>query len=124
MQSITFYPVHDEAICPHTAIRAWLGRKKTTVPTLFVHPTSQQPLAAKTIAKRLHDLLIEAGISEGYGPYSIKHAVITYLYSKRVEEVQINEFGRWSLTSRVPAAYYRISTGEQDWLGYRIAEGQ
>jgi hypothetical protein len=64
----------------------------------------------------------EAGISEAYGPYSIKHAVISYLFHRGVDELKINEFGRWSLSSRVPAAHYRIATGERDWLGYAIAE--
>jgi hypothetical protein len=64
-----------------------------------------------------------AGVDKVYSPDSIKHAVITYLFSLQVDETRINEFGRWSSSSRVAFAHYRIATGEAEWLGYRIAAG-
>jgi hypothetical protein len=64
-----------------------------------------------------------AGVDKVYSPYSIKHAVITYLFSLQVDETRINEFGRWSASSRVAFSHYRIATGETEWLGYAIEKG-
>jgi hypothetical protein len=75
------------------------------------------------IAGRLRRLMTRAGISDEYGPYSIKHAVVTFLFSQGASETQINEFGRWSIESGVPSAYYKVATAQCDWLGYRLAEG-
>jgi hypothetical protein len=122
MQSITILPVKDSRICPHVTLTEWLRRRRTQTALLYLRPSDDKPLTATLIARMLRELMTRAGIAECYGPYSIKHAVITYLYTKEAEEVQINEFGRWSLSSHVSGAYYRIATGEKDWLGYRIAE--
>jgi hypothetical protein len=117
---IMFYPVEDKGVCPHTAIRECLGRYAQRA-ALFVHHETQGPMTATTIAGMLRDLMTKAGISEEYGPYSIKHAVITFLFSKGAEEAQINEFGRWSIASRVPSSYYKVATQRRNWLGYKIA---
>jgi site-specific recombinase XerD len=119
---IMFYPVEDSRVCPHAAIREWLGRR-TPHAALFTHPTTNAPLTANTIATTLRELMTQAGISGEYGPYSIKHAVITYLFVHGAEEAQINEFGRWSIGSRVASTHYKIATPRRHWLGYRLAEG-
>jgi hypothetical protein len=120
-EHIMFYPVEDKRICPHAALGEWLGRHAQRA-ALFTHHMTQEPLTATTIAGMLRELMTKAGISEEYGPYSIKHAVITFLFSEGAEEAQINEFGRWSIASRVPSSYYRIATLRRNWLGYKIAE--
>jgi integrase len=121
LQMISILPVADTTICPYAALLEWLKRRGTQTALLFTHPSTDTPLSAIAIARMLREVMTRAGIAESYGAYSIKHAVITYLYSMKVEEVQINEFGRWSLTSRVPGAYYRVATGDKNWLGYCIA---
>jgi site-specific recombinase XerD len=119
---IMFYAVNDSRICPHAATREWLGRRSPRA-ALFTHPTTMAPLTTTMIATMLRDLMTQAGISDEYGPYSIKHAVITYLFTRGAEEAQINEFGRWSINSRVASSYYKIATPRRHWLGYRLAEG-
>jgi hypothetical protein len=119
--SITFYPVDDKAICPHAALSEWLGQSDAHQ-TLFSHPETHKPMTATAIAAVLRELMTEAGISEEYGPYSIKHAVVTFLFDQGAGETQINEFGRWSIASRVASAYYRVATPRQGWLGYKLAE--
>jgi integrase len=118
---IMFYPVEDERICPHAALRDWLGRNAQGA-ALFTHHATHAPMTATMIAVMLRELMTRAGISEEYGPYSIKHAVITFLFSEGAEEAQINEFGRWSIASRVPSSYYRVATPRRHWLGYKLAE--
>jgi site-specific recombinase XerD len=120
-ESITFYPVHDKTICPHAALSEWLKRKPPSR-TLFTHPRTHKPLTEAAIAGLLRRLMSSAGISEEYGAYSIKHAVITFLFDGGAEEAQINEFGRWSYASRVASGYYRVATPQRDWLGFKIAE--
>jgi site-specific recombinase XerD len=122
MQSIAILPVKDSGICPHAALMEWLRRRRTQTALVYQRPSNDEPLTATLVARMLRELMTRAGIPECYGPYSIKHAVITYLYTKEVKEVQINEFGRWSLSSHVPGAHYWIPTKDKDWLGYRIAE--
>jgi integrase len=119
---IFFYPVADARICPHAALREWLGRL-APLPPLFTLPGTRAQLSTSMIASRLRALMTEAGIPDDYGPYSIKHAVVTFLFAQGASETQINEFGRWSTESRVPSAYYRVATARRDWLGYRLAEG-
>jgi site-specific recombinase XerD len=117
---IMFYPVDDKRVCPHAALREWLG-KHAQKAALFTHHMTHAPMTATMIAGMLRELMTRAGISEEYGPYSIKHAVITFLFSEGAEEAQINEFGRWSIASRVPSSYYRVATPRRHWLGYKIA---
>jgi hypothetical protein len=119
--TVMFYPVDEAAICPHAALSEWLGRSDAHQ-TLFVHPETKRPMTATAVAAVLRELMIEAGISGEYGPYSIKHAVVTYLFDHGAGETQINEFGRWSIASRVASAYYRVATPRRGWLGYKLAE--
>jgi hypothetical protein len=119
--SITFYPVEETAICPHAALSEWIGLSGAHQ-TLFAQPETHKPMSATAIAAVLRELMTEAKISDEYGPYSIKHAVVTYLFDQGAGESQINEFGRWSMASRVASAYYRVATPRRGWLGYKIAE--
>jgi site-specific recombinase XerD len=121
-ESITFYPVRNKSICPHAALSEWLRRRPTSR-QLFTDPRTQKPLTETAIAGLLRRLMSSAGISDEYGAYSIKHAVITFLFDGGAGEAQINEFGRWSYASRVASGYYRVATPQRDWLGFKIAEG-
>jgi hypothetical protein len=72
------------------------------------------------VTAQLQTLLNEAGI-HGYPAYSIKYAVVTFLFDSGVDEARINEFGRWTDTSGVADRHYRIGRSRGTWLGYRIA---
>jgi site-specific recombinase XerD len=118
---IIFYPLKDKSVCPHAAIREWLLRRSCSSPVLFTDPTTQQPLSIAMISNILRNAMRRAGVGDMFAPYSIKHAVITFLFAQGVPEAQINEFGRWSVASRVAFQHYRIATGEQEWPGFKIA---
>jgi site-specific recombinase XerD len=120
-ETISFYPVADGSICPHVALREWIRRRPVSE-RLFTHHRTHCPLSQAAIASHLRQLMTSAEIPEEYGAYSIKHAVITSLFDKGVDEARINEFGRWSYASRVASGYYRVATPRKDWLGFRIAE--
>jgi site-specific recombinase XerD len=120
-QWIVFYPLRDKGVCPHAAIREWLSRRGSSSPVLFTDPTTHDPLSIAAISNILRNAMRQAGVGEMFAPYSIKHAVITYLFAQGVPEAQINEFGRWSVSSRVAYQHYRIATGEHEWPGYKIA---
>jgi integrase len=106
--------------CPYHTIARWFGRRAHPDNLLFVEPGSSKPLTSTQIATLLQTLLRDAGI-HGYTAYSIKHAVVTFLFSRGVDERRVNEFGRWSATSRVADRHYRIGRSRDAWLGYIIA---
>jgi site-specific recombinase XerD len=120
---ISLYPLSDKRICPHAAVWELLHRRPKPATHLFVDILSQRPLNVATISGILRTFMSSAGVDKCYAPYSIKHAVITYLFNLRVDEALINEFGRWSVSSRVAYSHYRVPTGDRDWLGYTIARG-
>jgi site-specific recombinase XerD len=118
---MVLYPLKRKSVCPHATIREWLLRRGGSSPVLFTDPTTQRPLSVAAISTILRSAMRQAGVGEMFAPYSIKHAVITFLFAQGVPESQINEFGRWSVSSRVAYQHYRIATGEQEWPGFKIA---
>jgi site-specific recombinase XerD len=120
-QWITFYPLKDKGVCPHAAIQEWLSRRTGSSLVLFTDPSSLRPLSVTAISSILRSAMRLAGVGDMFAPYSIKHAVITFLFAQGVPEAQINEFGRWSVSSRVAYQHYRIATSEREWPGYKIA---
>jgi site-specific recombinase XerD len=120
-QWMTFYPLRDKGVCPHAAIREWLSRRGCSSLVLFTDPTTQRPLSVAAISSILRTAMRQAGVGDMFAPYSIKHAVITFLFAQGVPEAQINEFGRWSVSSRVAFQHYRIATSEHEWPGFKIA---
>jgi hypothetical protein len=120
-QWMVLYPLRDKSVCPYTTIREWLLRRGCSSPVLFTDPTTQQPLSTATISTILRTMMRQAGVGEMFAPYSIKHAVITFLFAHGVPETQINSFGRWSVSSLVAFERYNIPTGELEWPGFMIA---
>jgi hypothetical protein len=110
------------AQCPHATIACWFERCAHPDGLLFLEPKSGKPLTYPQIASRLQTLLEDAGIL-GYPAYSIKHAVVSFLFGRGVDERRINEFGRWSVASQVADRHYRIGRPRDTWLGYTIASG-
>jgi hypothetical protein len=110
------------AQCPYETIACWFERCAHPGGLLFLEPKTSTPLTYPQVATRLQSLLEDAGI-HGYPAYSIKYAVVTFLFGKGVEERRINEFGRWSAASRVADRHYRIGRSRDTWLGYIIASG-
>jgi site-specific recombinase XerD len=96
---ITLYPLSDKRICPHAAVWELIKRRPKPATHLFVDLGSQRPLTVGAVSGVLRSFMSSAGVDKCYAPYSIKHAVITYLFGLRVDEALINEFGRWSFSS-------------------------
>jgi hypothetical protein len=119
--AITFRPLREADICPCSAVRVWLRRLDIDGNPLFVDPTTRLPLKQHAISAEVRRMFTEAGIPPSYGAYSIKHAVISFLFSRGIEEWKINDFGRWSPNSTVASTFYRVSSKEPEWLGYEIA---
>jgi site-specific recombinase XerD len=59
---------------------------------LFVSETGQAYTRSDSIGKALKQLLADAGIPGIYLPYSIRHALITYLYELGYNEIQVNAY--------------------------------
>jgi hypothetical protein len=118
---ITFHRLRDNSICPCSVVQTWLSRTGFTGQPLFVDPTSREPLKQRAISANVKRMFEAAGIPPVYGAYSVKHAVVSFLFSRGIEEWRINEFGRWSPRSSVASSHYRVQTKEQEWLGYEIA---
>jgi hypothetical protein len=121
--AITFRPLRAADICPCSAVRVWLHRTGLDGNPLLVDPTTHQPLKQRAISMEVRRVFTEAGIPPVYGAYSVKHAVVSFLFSRGIEEWRINDFGRWSPNSTVASTYYRVSTRDPEWLGFEIARG-
>jgi hypothetical protein len=114
-------PTGDIGLCPYESIVCWFGSCTRPDGLLFVDPDSGEPLVSRKIGDRLQRLLTNAGI-HGYPPYSIKYAVVSFLFNRGVEESRVNAFGRWSPTSHIATRHYWIGRGKDTWLGHLIAD--
>jgi hypothetical protein len=119
--AITFRPLRQADICPCSAVRVWLDRTGLDGNPLLVDPITHRPLKQKAISAEVRRVFTEAGIPPVYGAYSVKHAVVSFLFSRGIEEWRINDFGRWSPNSTVASTFYRVSTKDPEWLGFEIA---
>jgi hypothetical protein len=119
---ITLHRLEDPAICPLRVVCVWLSRTGLNGTPLFVDPDSRLPLSNRAISARIRTIFGEAGIPPIYGAYSVKHAVISYLFSRNVEAWRINDWGRWSPGSTAASTFYNVPTTERVWLGYEIAK--
>jgi hypothetical protein len=119
---ITLRSLTNATICPVRAVRAWLERTGESGDPLFVDPTTRKPLKARQIGALVRRAFEGAGIPPIYGTYSIKHAVVSFLFGRGVEEWRINAFGRWAPGSHTAATFYRVDPTDDDWLGFRIAQ--
>jgi hypothetical protein len=119
---ITLHRLEDPAICPLRVVCVWLNRTGLNGAPLFVDPDSRLPLSNKAISTRIRTTFGEAKIPPVYGAYSVKHAVISFLFRRNVEAWRINDWGRWSPGSSAASTFYRVAATEREWLGYEIAK--
>jgi site-specific recombinase XerD len=122
-RTIVINAIPSKEICPLNAITELLRRRQGHIALVFAEEKIHAPLKVAAVSAALRSLMTRAGIDTLYSPYSIKHAVITYLFSVQAGETRINEFGRWSVSSRVAHSHYNIATMEEDWLGFQIDRG-
>jgi hypothetical protein len=68
------------------------ARRLGTQTALFVSDKGQPYMKSDAIGKALKQLLHDVGIPDYYKPYSIRHALITYLYELGYSETQVNAY--------------------------------
>ncbi|KAH7826800.1 uncharacterized protein MONOS_6950 [Monocercomonoides exilis] len=91
--------IDSPLICPASAVRELWERLNTTQANpvhLFVGKDQMNALSARSLRKLAKDFLIEAGVPEHFGPYSLKHASISALTMAGVPVAQIARFARLS----------------------------
>jgi hypothetical protein len=103
-------------------VRTWLDRTGFTGNPLFVDIATHEPLTARAIGQLVRKVFEGARIPPIYGPYSIKHSVVSFLFAQGVEEWKINAFGHWAPGSHTAATFYRVAPADDEWLGFKIAQ--
>jgi hypothetical protein len=64
--------------------------------------------------KLIRQGMSDIGIDQSYGPYSLKHAAISKLFSLELELAQVNKVARYALNSTMALAHYNpTSTNEK-----------
>jgi site-specific recombinase XerD len=110
----------DVQICPVAATLEWLNRKKTLDPKAFLFTRNSSPIRnAQLLAAPIRLVLRAAGVPSTYGPYSIKHAVISALFHLGFSSTEINLFTGHSELADTAPKYYLKSINK--WPGFRLA---
>jgi site-specific recombinase XerD len=77
--------LENPAICPASTVldlmQANKDRFRKPLATLFVDWTSGSPLSTSSVSELLRRLFKTLGLPKEFGPYTIKHAVIHYLFN-------------------------------------------
>jgi site-specific recombinase XerD len=76
---------------------------------LFVDWNSGSPLTTSNISELLRHLFKSLGLPKEFGPYTIKHAVITYLTNHNVKMEEINDIAHFAKGSMILKNLYAIS---------------
>jgi hypothetical protein len=77
--------------------------------SLFLDWSAGSPLLTRNVAVLLRNLFRELKLPKEFGPYTIKHAVITYLTNHGVKMDEINDIAHFSKGSLVLKNHYAIS---------------
>jgi hypothetical protein len=103
----------NQAICPASTMlsliqanQAHFGKPSSS---LFLDWTSGSPLLTRNVATLLRNLFKELKLPKEFGPYTIKHAVITYLTNHGVKMEEINDIAHFAKGSLVLKNHYAIS---------------
>jgi integrase len=124
-KSVTFSairPLEDKRLCPLTfyeLLKSGAGRRGCTN-TLFCSDSGKPYTRTDKLLKSLKLYIHEAGISEVFTAYSIRHATITKLYRMRLEEKQVNAYTGHSNNAHTTLNYYYHLNNA--WVGSRLAD--
>jgi hypothetical protein len=108
-------PFFDEnqAICPASAVLSLIQANNIhfgkTSSSLFLDWTSGSPLLTRNVAILIRNLFKELKLPREFGPYTIKHAVITYLTNHGVKMEEINDIAHFAKGSTILKNHYAIS---------------
>jgi hypothetical protein len=72
------------------------------------------------ISKLLKGCLRKAGVSVSFPAYSIRHALITYLFDQGLSEIEVNAFTGHSNNSHIALTHYIHL--DKKWMGSQIAQ--
>jgi hypothetical protein len=82
--------------------------------SLFVIQNNKDKMTLSAYRKLIKQGMLDIGIDQLYGPYSLKHTAINKLFSLGMELVQINKVARYTLNSTMDLANYNpTSTNEK-----------
>jgi hypothetical protein len=82
--------------------------------SLFVIQNSKDKMSLSAYRKLIKQAMLDMGIDQSYGPYSLKHAAINKLFSLGMQLPQINKVARYALNSTMVLAHYNpTSTNEK-----------
>jgi site-specific recombinase XerD len=82
--------------------------------SLFVIQNIKNKMTLSAYRKLIRQGMSDIGIDQSYGPYSLKHAAISKLFSLGLELVQVNKVVRYVLNSTMALAHYNpTSTNEK-----------
>jgi site-specific recombinase XerD len=82
--------------------------------SLFVIQNTKDKMTLSAYRKLIRQGMSDIGIDQSYGPYSLKHAAISKLFSLGLELAQVNKVARYALNSTMALAHYNpISINEK-----------
>ena len=114
--------MENKNLCPQTLFDllrriAW---KKGQFSTLWLNDAGKPYKQPAFISLLLKKLLTAAGIPSRYAAYSIRHALITYLFESGVPELQVNAYTGHSQRAHTAAtSYYHL---DSQWIGKALAD--
>jgi site-specific recombinase XerD len=101
----------NPAICPASTVLDLMQANKDrfgkSLSILFVDWNSSSPLTTSNVSELLRHLFKSLGLPKEFGPYTIKHAVITYLTNRNVKMEEINDIAHFA--KRVDDSYLSLS---------------
>jgi hypothetical protein len=81
---------------------------------LFIIQNTKDKISLSAYRKLIRQGMTDIGIDKSYGPYSLKHAAISKLFSLGLELAQVNKVARYALNSTMALAHYNpTSTNEK-----------
>jgi hypothetical protein len=103
----------NQAICPASTVLNLIQANKIhfgkSSSCLFLDWTSGSPLLMRNVAILLRNLFKALKLPKKFGPYTIKHAVITYLTNHGSKMEEINDIAHFAKGSMVLKNHYAIS---------------
>jgi site-specific recombinase XerD len=110
--AIPFFP-ENQAICPASTVLDLMQANKDRfgkpLAILFVDWNLGSPFTTSNVSELLRRLFTSLGLPKELGPYTIKHAVITYLTNHNIKMENINEIAHFAKGSLILKNHYTIS---------------
>jgi integrase len=108
------------SICPVAALHTWLTRPDQMQNRLLFPSETGRTITVPTIGYQFLKVFARAKIDPHYTAYSVKHAVVTKLYTLGATDEEVCAYGHWAPGSRTPRQWYYIPVVDKNWLGTRL----